>query len=267
MQLNNARILLTGATGGLGEALAHALTVAGAQLLIAGRDTPKLSALCARLNCTSVRADITRPEGIAALTGAAREFKINLLINNAGIGHFGLYDEQSWPTVDQLIATNLSAPMQLTHALLPWLKAQDAAAIVNIGSTFGTLPFAGFVAYSATKAGLRGFSQGLRRELADSAVRVVHIAPRAIDTALNSAQVNALNEALGNANDAPSDVADIIVETLQTESNERHIGFPERVFAWLNRAFPSLIDRALKSKLATIKHYAKTSRTFTQGQP
>ena len=62
------------------------------------------------------------------------------------------------------------------------LKAQPQAAIVNIGSTFGSLPFPGFVAYSTAKAGLRGFSQALRRELADSLVSVVHIAPRAIDT-------------------------------------------------------------------------------------
>jgi short-subunit dehydrogenase len=70
--------------------------------------------------------------------------------------------------------------------MLPWLKAQPQAAIVNIGSAFGSIPFAGFAAYSAAKAGLRGFSQALRRELADTRVDVIHLAPRAIDTPLNS---------------------------------------------------------------------------------
>lgn len=261
MQLTNARILLTGATGGLGEALARELAGAGAQLLIAGRDVPRLAALAATLGpgSASVRADVTRPEGIAAIVGAAREFGINMLINNAGIGAFGLYDEQEWASVEQLIATNLAAPMQLTHALLPWLKSRPSAAIVNVGSTFGTLPFAGFVAYSATKSGLRGFSQGLRRELADTSIAVVHIAPRAIDTPLNSAAVNALNRELGNTSDNPADVAREIVRTLRNDGKERHIGFPERLFAWLNGVAPGLIDNGLSGKLPAIKrHAAKT---------
>lgn len=107
------------------------------------------------------------------------------MINNAGIGGFGLFDQQDWPTVAELLATNLEAPMRLSQTLIPALKAHPQAAIVNIGSTFGSLPFAGFAAYSAAKAGLRGFSQALRRELADTQVAVIHIAPRAINTSLN----------------------------------------------------------------------------------
>lgn len=266
MQLTNARILLTGATGGLGEALALELADAGARLLIAGRDVPKLAALAATLGpgSTSVRADMTRPEGIAAIVGAAQEFGINVLINNAGIGGFGLYHEQEWPTVEQLIATNLAAPMQLTHALLPWLRSRPAAAIVNVGSMFGSLPFAGFVAYSATKAGLRGFSQSLRRELADTRISVVHIAPRAIDTPLNTPEVNALNRELKNTSDNPADVAREIVATLQNDVKERHIGFPERFFAWLNGVAPGLIDNGLSGKLPAIKRHASITE---KGRP
>lgn len=258
MQLNHARILLTGATGGLGQALAHELVAAGAQVLVAGRDIAALAALSASLGAgnASVRADITQPEGLAAVAEAARGFQINMLINNAGISHFGLYDDQSWVNTEQMIATNLTAPMRLTHLLLPWLKAQPDACIVNIGSMFGTLPFAGFVAYSATKAGLRGFSQALRRELADSTVSVVHIAPRAIDTPLNSPSVNALNVELGNASDTPQAVARLIVDSVRKGTKERHIGFPERLFGWLNRAAPGLIDNGLKGKLAIIKRHA-----------
>ena len=266
MQLTNARILLTGATGGLGEALARELARAGAQLLIAGRDVPKLAALSATLGAgsASVRADVTRPEGIAAIVGAAQEFNINMLINNAGIGAFGLYDEQNWPTIEQLIATNLAAPMQLTQALLPWLKSRPAAAIVNVGSTFGTVPFAGFVAYSATKAGLRGFSQSLRRELADTHIAVVHIAPRAIDTPLNTPEVNALNRELKTASDSPAEVARAIVTTLQKNGKERHIGFPERFFAWLNGVAPGLVDNGVAGKLPAIKRHASTTQ---KGRP
>lgn len=260
MQLNNARILLTGASGGLGQELARQLAEAGAKVLLAGRDTARLAALTAALGSghSSVRADLTRPEGIAAAAGAAREFRVNVLINNAGIGGFGLFDQQDWATVADLLATNLEAPMRLTQALLPGLKAQPQAAIVNIGSTFGSLPFAGFAAYSAAKAGLRGFSQALRRELADTEVAVIHLAPRAIDTSLNTEAVNALNRALHNNSDSTETVARQVVAALRRGDGEHHFGFPERLFAWINGVAPSLIDRGLAGKLAVIKQHAPT---------
>ncbi|HEX6733733.1 MAG TPA: SDR family oxidoreductase [Azonexus sp.] len=260
MQLSGARILLTGASGGLGRALAPQLSAGGAALLLTGRDSQRLAGLVPRPGgeVASLAADLDDPAGLAAVVAAARQFKVNVLINNAGIGCFGLLEEQSWPDLGQVLKTNLESPMRLTHALLPWLTAQPQAAIVNVGSTFGSLPFPGFAAYSAAKAGLRGFSQALRRELADSPVRVLHLAPRAIDTPLNSPAVNALNRHLGNRSDHPEDVARQIVRALQKDERERHIGFPERLFAWVNGVAPQLIDRALAGKLAAIKKHASS---------
>lgn len=258
MQLNKARVLLTGATGGLGAALAGHLSAAGAALLLTGRNADKLAAvsLVAGTECVRLQADLATAEGIADAAAAARRFNANMLINNAGIGGFGLLESQDWAEVEQILATNLVLPIRLTHALLPWLKTQPEAAVVNIGSTFGSIPFAGFSAYSSAKAGLRGFSQALRRELADSSVRVIHIAPRAIDTPLNTAAVNRLNAALKNTSDSPASVAAQIVEKLQNNAAESHLGFPERLFAWINGVSPSLIDRGLSEKLATIKRHA-----------
>lgn len=261
MQLENARILLTGASGGLGQELAQQLTDSGATLLLAGRDSGRLDSLAASLGpgAASICTDLGQPAGIAALAGAAREFAINVLINNAGVGAFGLFENQDWATIERVLATNLDAPIHLTQALLPWLKAQPQAAIVNIGSTFGSLPFPGFAAYSAAKAGLRGFSQALRRELADSPVAVIHLAPRAIDTPLNSDAVKALNRALKNHSDSVEDVARQVVRALCRGRGEHHFGFPERLFAWLNGVAPSLIDRGLAGKLAIIKRYGSSS--------
>lgn len=261
MHLNDARILLTGASGGLGRALASELAAAGAQLLLAGRDGGKLAELGAGLGTghSTVRADLTCPDGIAAAAGVADAFGVNVLINNAGIGGFGLFDQQAWPMVESLLATNLEAPLRLTHALLPALRTRPEAAIVNIGSTFGSLPFAGFAAYSAAKAGLRGFSQALRRELADTRVAVIHLAPRAIDTALNTTAVNALNRALKNRSDSTETVAHRIVAALRRGTAERHLGFPERLFAWINGFAPALIDRGVSAKLAVIKQHASAN--------
>ncbi len=261
MELTNARILLTGATGGLGQALARNLAERGADLLLAGRDADRLAACVSGIGGTgrtalSLRADLNLAEDIAKTAEAARAFGVNVLINNAGINAFSLYENQDWRTVEKIMATNLLAPMQLTSALLPWLKSCDRAAIVNIGSTFGSLPFPGFSAYSSAKAGLRGFSQSLRRELADSHVEVVHVSPRAIATALNSDAVNALNRDLGSHSDSPEVAARQIVAALQGGRGESHLGFPECLFAWLNGCAPALIDQALKAKLAVVKRHA-----------
>jgi short-subunit dehydrogenase len=258
MELKRARIVLTGATGGLGEALAGQLSAAGAALLLTGRNAQQLARLAplAGAGGCVLQADLGTPEGIAAVATAGREFNANALVNNAGIGGFGLLAGQAEESVARILATNLTAPIQLTRAMLPGLLAQPEAAVVNVGSAFGSIPFAGFAAYSAAKTGLRGFSQALRRELADSPVRVIHVAPRAIDTPLNSAAVIALNKALGNACDSPAAVAARIVRMLEDDTPDASIGFPERLFAWLNGCAPSLVDRGVRGKLAVIKQHA-----------
>ena len=258
MKLENARILLTGATGGLGRELARQLAASGAAVLLAGRDAARLEALRASLGARAslVVADLTRAEGVALMTRAAQDFGVNVLINNAGTSAFGMLENQPWPTIEEVLATSLEAPIHLTHALLPWLKAQPQAAIVTIGSAFGSVPFAGFAAYSAAKAGLRAFSQALRRELADTLIAVVHIAPRAIDTAMNGEQVRALNQALKSRSDSADEVAAEIVSALKHDRHEVHIGFPERLFAWLNGVAPRLIDRGVAGKLSVVKRHA-----------
>lgn len=258
MELNRARIVLTGATGGLGAALVRRLAAAGALLLVTGRDPGQLAQVRAAggAGCRALRADLTTPEGREAVARAGRDCSANILVNNAGVGGFGLLAEQAPEDVERILSTNLLAPMLLTRALLPTLAAQPAAAVVNVGSAFGSIPFAGFAAYSAAKTGLHGFSQALRRELADTSVRVIHVSPRAIDTPLNPPAVVALNTALGNAADSPDAVAAHIVRMLQQDKADALIGFPERLFAWLNGAAPALVDRGVRGKLALIKQHA-----------
>ncbi len=264
MRLKGARVLLTGASGGLGRALAQQLAEEGASLLLVGRDQKKLAALAIALAgkggaVATLVVDLNQPADVERLAAEAQRCNIDVLINNAGIGAFVMFEQQDWAVAADVLETNLAAPMRLTHALLPWLKTRKRAAIVQVGSTFGSLPFPGFAAYSAAKAGMRGFSQALRRELADSNVEVIYVAPRAITTPLNSAAVNALNAELGNRSDAPELAARQIVAALAAGRAETHLGFPERWFAWLNACVPGLIDRALRSKLAIVKRHALTS--------
>jgi short-subunit dehydrogenase len=164
---------------------------------------------------------------------------------------------------------NALAPLLLCHALLPALLDRPSAHIVNVGSTFGSIGFPGFAAYSASKFAVRGFSEALRRELADTAVRVHYVAPRATRTALATDRVRALNAELGVGMDTPQTVAAAIVRTLRDERREVLLGTPERLFAKLNALAPSLVDRSLRRQLAIVRRHASPTvgRLVTASHP
>jgi short-subunit dehydrogenase len=183
---------------------------------------------------------------------------MDLLINNAGAGDFGWLEGQNDATLERIVETNVLAPMQLTRRLLPELARRDAAWIVNVGSIMGYLGYPGQAAYCASKFALRGFSEALRRELADGPVRVLYLAPRATRTAMNGAGLCALNAELGVALDEPAIVARELIELLRRPARERLLGMPERLFARLNQLVPGLVDRALRRQLPAIRrHVAK----------
>jgi short-subunit dehydrogenase len=146
--------------------------------------------------------------------------------------------------------------MQLCRALLPLLMERDAAHLVNVGSTFGSIGFPGFCAYSASKFALRGFSEALRRELADTPIRVHYVAPRATRTALATDRIRAMNEELKVGMDSPQTVALAIEAVLREERDEWLLGAPERWFAKINGLVPRLVDRSLRKQLAIVKRYA-----------
>lgn len=145
----------------------------------------------------------------------------------------------------ELIETNLTAPMLLTRAVLPHLVRRGYGCIVNIGSVFGAIGFPYNAAYSATKFALRGFSEALRRELADTGVRVLYVAPRATATAMNGPAARALQAETGTAVDAPETVATSIVDALAADRKEVTLGGPERVFTRLNALLPRVVDGPL----------------------
>ena len=259
MKLQDKTILLTGASGGIGQALASTLASRGARLILTGRNYPALDALRQQLpgqhDCVS--ADLCQASDRQRLLAHCRQSGgIDMLINNAGCSHFSLFAQQSDADIEAQLGTNLLAPMQLSRLLLPLLAERPEAMIVNIGSTFGSIGHTGFAGYCAGKFGLRGFSEALRRELADSTIRVLYAAPRATDTAINSQQLVALNRRLGNRMDSPSVVAAAVCRAIEKERRQLFIGWPEKVFVRLNALWPTLVDAALRKKLALIKRYA-----------
>ena len=258
------RLVLTGSAGGIGQALALALAPACSAMLLVGRDAAKLAALRQKLQAQHahlaievVAADLASEEGREAVVSGAQAISggINLLINNAGLSEFHAFGTQQRGQVEALVSTNLLSPMLLCQSFLPMLLAQSSAQIINVGSAFGDIGYPGFAAYCATKFGLRGFTQALRRELSDSAVRVRYFAPRATKTSINTSAVDAMNEALKTQTDDPAVVAQAFIKFLASGQNECVLGWPEKIYVLINRLRHQMTDQAIGKQLATIKRF------------
>ncbi|WP_339672922.1 SDR family oxidoreductase [Dasania marina] len=258
MDVNNKTVLLVGATGGIGAAIAKQLDQRNAHVLLVGRSEQALHALGASLQHqhSLIQADINSVEGRQQIVEQCQRQAIDIYINAAGVMDFQLFSQQDSDRLQQMINTNLLSPMLLCQLLLPLLTQKSSAAIVNIGSTFGSIGHPGFAVYCASKFGLRGFTEALQRELASTGVQVLYLAPRATRTDLNSSAVNQLNEALGNSSDSPEQVALAVIAALKGNRRQQFMGWPEKLFVRLNGLCPNLVHGALVKKLPIIFRYA-----------
>ncbi len=264
MNISSLRVLVTGASGGIGRAVAAELLRRGASVLLVGRDGDALQSAVAGLGGRSERLDFVAGDltseidraGVCRSAVAWRGNGINALVNNAGIAGFGTFEETSDAELAAMFAINAAAPMQLCRALLPHLRQQPAATILNVGSVFGSIGYPGFAAYSATKFALRGFTEALRRELADTTVRVQYLAPRATRTAMNPVAVERMNLTLGVAMDAPERVARAACDMLEQGRRDAVIGWPEKLFVRINALWPRVVDGSLRKQLPVIRRYA-----------
>ena len=253
MKAAEARILLTGAYGGIGEASAAALMSAGASLLLAGRSPARLAAQARMLMAGRKgeprriewhAGDLANPADMASLCEAAAAWECNVLVHAAGIAGFGRLESFGGEDLERVVQVNLLAPMLLTRALLAHLRSQSKAQVIYIGSVLGRIGLPGFSTYSASKFGLFGFAEALRRELADTSVRVQYLGPRSTRTSFNSQEVQAYNHATGTAMDKPEKVARAVVQMLESGRAERFLGFPEKLAARVNGFASPLLDGA-----------------------
>ncbi|UIM98404.1 SDR family oxidoreductase [Yersinia ruckeri] len=269
MKLNNSRILLTGASGGIGQVLAHALAKRGACLILHGRNEMALTQLLHALPHPEKHqiwiADLCDTAALAKQVEVFREQSgIDILINNAGTNHFAWLESQSEQQIIQQLSLNIQAPILLTRALLPYINKPGM--IMNIGSSFGSIGYAGYSVYCASKFALRGFSEALARELSGSAIHILYFAPRTTQTTLNSTAVYAMNAELGTKSDSAEWVAKQAVIALEKDVTRRWLGWPERFFVKLNALFPGVVDKALAKKHAIIARYADASSNKKDSQ-
>ena len=267
MNLSGKRIILTGAAGGIGYRLALLLAQRGAHLALVERNAPRLEEICNEINAsggkaTAIALDLTAEGAAGQVIEATLQALggLDLVINNAGIMDFTLYDRQSPERIAQVISVNVVAPMLLVRAALPHFLTQNSGQIVNIGSAFGSIGFAHFTTYCTSKFAMRGFSEALRRELVDSKVGVTYVSPRAAKTPLNDDLTTQMLIATKTNMDEPDYVAEQIVLAIESEAKEYFIGQPESFFARLNGMFPRLVDGGLLKNTRIARKFAQLKK-------
>jgi NAD(P)-dependent dehydrogenase (short-subunit alcohol dehydrogenase family) len=183
--LRGQKALVTGATSGIGKAIARRLAEAGADVIVVGRDAGRGAETVAEITSAGgegrfIGADLSDPAAIKALAEEAGD--IDILVNNAGHSVWGATEEFSAEAFDSMFASNVRAPFLLVAAFAPAMAAKGAGSIINIGSMAGSLGLAGGAAYGASKAALASLTQGWTAEYSPRGVRVNAVAPGPVYT-------------------------------------------------------------------------------------
>jgi short-subunit dehydrogenase len=217
VNLAGRTVLLTGATGGLGHAVARRLHAAGAELVLTGRRTEVLDPLAAETGARSVAVDLTDAAAVERL--ANEHADVDALVSNAGLPGSGLLTSFSIEEIDRALAVNLRAPMVLARILSERMVARRSGHLVFMSSLAGKVGTPRSPVYSATKFGLRGLAQSLREDLRPSGVGVSAIFPGFVrDAGMFHDTGTKLPPGVGTV--SPEDVADAVVRAIERNRGE-----------------------------------------------
>ncbi|HUR13485.1 MAG TPA: SDR family NAD(P)-dependent oxidoreductase [Mycobacteriales bacterium] len=183
MQLNGRRVLLTGASRGIGAALARAFADRGAELALVARASDQLEHVAKETGGTAYPCDLS---DLDALPGLVTEVgPVDVLVNNAGVANVGWYLDRTQDEIDQMTAVNLLAPMRLCRLVLPGMVERGRGQVVNISSMAAVIAPPGLATYSATKAGLSHFTAGLRADLRDHPISFTTVTLGSVSTEMD----------------------------------------------------------------------------------
>lgn len=242
--MSTKTVLITGAGSGLGRALAVEANRHGHRIILVGRRDAPLAETAALIRDVMILpADVTTAAGRDSIAATVADTGLDILINNAGIVPSGTLETLRDEEIAATLAVNVAAPLSLTRDLLGALSASRGQ-VVNMGSVFGDIGFPYFSAYSASKFGLRGWSDALRRELAPRGIAVTYLAPRATRTDA-AAGFDRLVGPMAMTLDDPQVVAARAWRAIAARQREQLPASRERLFVTLQRLRPAIIDRAL----------------------
>src|SRR5579875_2871092 len=238
MALTDRVAVVVGASGGIGAATVRALLARGMRVAVAALGDALLEALVAETAAYGDRVlvvptDITRRDDVDALVARTLEAfeRIDVLVNAAGIGSSPSFSDSTDAEIERVLAVNLLGAARTMHAVIPVMRAQRSGTIVNIGSIAGESGVMGV--YSASKFGLRGLNDSIRRELRSEGISVTLIQPGFVATPMNAAMENL---------PPPEIIADAIVRAIDRPRRKTIVPWNYRPAVWAAKAFPGAID-------------------------
>ena len=223
MQISGSSALLTGATGGIGHAIARELHAQGASLVLSGRRAGVLEELTQELGALTIAADLSRPEDVERLLDEAGQ--VDILIANAALPASGRIETYSSGEIDRALQINLATPIAMAHALIPAMLARGSGHLVFISSLAGKTATPRAPLYSATKHGLRGFASSLRIDLRAGGIGVSTVFPGFIrDAGMHADAQITLPRGVGTR--SPEDVARAVVRAIVENRGEIDVAPP-----------------------------------------
>jgi uncharacterized protein len=250
MNLSGETVLVTGANRGIGRALVEELATRDVRVLAGVREVARFTPLSAgqALEVKPVRMDLSSRESIdecVAELGPELE-RVSVLINNAGVFEGGRFEEQPLDRIYELVQVNLIATMHLTQLVLPQLLRDGRGRIVNNASIAGYVHFPGSAPYAASKAGVVGFSESLRRELKGTGVGVTHLVTPGVDTDMMDATESAyepyVKHSSGWGHVEPAEGARKVVGAIESDDDVVGPGGPEALAKLASRGPAALVD-------------------------
>lgn len=238
MKLSGRTVLVTGATGGIGHAIARRLHAEGARLVLTGRRTDVLEPLAAELGGVAVACDLLDPEAVDGLVDAHPD--VDVVVANAALPASGPLLDFTPEQVDRALQVNLRAPIALAQGFAPAMIARGSGHFVFISSLAGKTATPGSSLYSASKFGLRGFAQGFRADLRPTGVGVTTVFPGFIrDAGMFADSGVVLPKGVGSA--TPEDVAAAVVKGIESDRAELDVApFSLRLGSAFSQLAPQL---------------------------
>jgi NAD(P)-dependent dehydrogenase (short-subunit alcohol dehydrogenase family) len=249
-RLDGKVALVTGASMGIGEAIARRFAAEGARVALAARSVGKLEAVARALPTEAlvVPADVSQPDQVRAMVARTIEYfgRLDILVNNAAVGMYASVAEMKPEQFEHLVATNYLGPVHAIQAAVPQMRKQGGGTIVNISSVAGKVAIPWMGAYCSSKFALNALSSSLRMELRTENIHVVIVCPGRVRTPFTkNAYKDFATRPLYPGGISADRVALAVLRAVLRRRREIVVPADNRLLGWIHGLFPGLVDRVM----------------------